>query len=69
MKSRPPTFAVFTRTDRLSTRVSKLLVNRVRQEFHFAGVPIRMLIRPAREHDEKKKKRPRAAPSKVAAAA
>lgn len=69
VKARPPTFAAFTRTEDLSERVRKQLVNRVRQEFHFAGVPIRVLIRPGREHDKKKPKKSRGPQHRAAAAA
>ena len=44
VKARPPTFAVFTRTDDLSERTRKQLLNAVRHEFDFAGVPIRLLV-------------------------
>ena len=69
VKARPPTFAAFTRTEDLSDRVRKQLVNRVRQEFHFAGVPIRVLIRPGREHNKKKPKKSQAPQRRAAAAA
>ncbi len=31
-------------------------MNAIRREFNFAGVPIRILVRPSREHDKKRKK-------------
>ncbi len=63
-KARPPTFAAFTRTDDLTERTRRQLMNAIRREFNFAGVPIRILVRPSREHEKKRKK-----PAKRAATA
>ena len=45
VKARPPTFAVFTKAASISERTQKFLMNAIRQEFTFQGVPIRLVIR------------------------
>lgn len=45
VKARPPTFAVFTTAASISERTQKFLMNAIRQEFNFEGVPIRILVR------------------------
>lgn len=56
VKARPPTIVLFTRSDELSEGVRKQLVNRVRRDFDFGGVPIRMIIRPSETHAKHSKK-------------
>ena len=64
VQARPPTFAAFTRTDDLSERTRRQLMNAIRQEFDFAGVPIRILVRPSRGAEGKTRRKK--APAKVA---
>ncbi len=45
VKARPPTFAVFTTAASISDRAQKLLMNSVRRDFGFQGVPIRLIVR------------------------
>jgi len=45
-KARPPTFVLFTtRPNDLSESYTRYLINDLREEFNFSGVPIRFLIR------------------------
>ncbi len=45
VKARPPTFAVFTTAASISDRAQKLLMNSIRRDFGFQGVPIRLIVR------------------------
>lgn len=46
VKSRPPTFAVFvSQAEQLPESYTRYLVNKLREEFQFWGIPIRMHIR------------------------
>ncbi|MBT2187055.1 ribosome biogenesis GTPase Der [Sphingobium nicotianae] len=53
---RPPTFVIFgTRLDQLPESYSRYLVNGIRRELDFSGVPIRMNLRSAANPFDKKK--------------
>ncbi len=55
---RPPTFIIFgTRLDELPESYSRYLVNGIRKELDFSGVPIRMNMRSARNPFDDKNKR------------
>jgi len=56
-RNRPPTFVVFgTRLDELPESYSRYLVNGLRRELDFAGVPIRLNLRSARNPYDSKKR-------------
>lgn len=55
VKARPPTFAVFTRTVALSERTRRQLMNTIRRDFDFAGVPIRILVRASKGRETTRK--------------
>jgi len=55
-RNRPPTFVVFgTRLDELPESYSRYLVNGLRRELDFAGVPIRLNLRSTRNPYDKKR--------------
>lgn len=57
-KSRPPTFAVFcSRPDALPAAYKRYLVNTLREDFGFRGVPIRLMLRKSDNPYAPKKKR------------
>ncbi|MCH9019495.1 MAG: hypothetical protein IIA73_03930 [Proteobacteria bacterium] len=46
VKARPPTFAMFvSKPEEIPVDYQRYLVNRLRDAFGFAGVPIRLLLR------------------------
>lgn len=55
VKARPPTFAVFTRTVALSERTRRQLMNTIRRDFDFAGVPIRIIVRASKGREPTRK--------------
>jgi GTP-binding protein len=57
-RTRPPTFIIFgTRLDELPESYSRYLVNGIRKELDFSGVPIRMNMRSTRNPFDDKNKR------------
>lgn len=58
VKSRPPTFAVFSsRADEVPTSYRRYLVNGLRESFNLPGVPIRLFMRKGKNPYAGKKKR------------
>jgi predicted GTPase len=55
VKARPPTFALFTRTVALSERTRRQLMNAIRRDFDFAGVPIRIVVRASKGREPTRK--------------
>ena len=58
VKSRPPTFAVFSsRADEVPTSYRRYLVNALRETFNLPGVPIRLFMRKGKNPYEGRKRR------------
>jgi GTP-binding protein len=58
--NRPPTFAIYANRDEIPETYTRFLVNSLREEFGFLGVPIRIQIRGQSSNPFGGKKKPKA---------